>query len=121
MSTDMGKREKRVSEPRGGNTYSLKSTRLTASAVSRIAGALGLPKASLADSRQMVEGSLAVEREPHNVQVELVESEDGLTIRLRDAGGFFLQIPAEQRDRKDGEGVGRDGSGSLEGPGSGES
>ena len=97
MSTDMGKREKRVSEPRGGNTYSLKSTRLTASVVSRIAGALGLPKASLADSRQMVEGSLAVEREPHNVQVELVESEDGLTIRLRDAGGFFLQIPAEQK------------------------
>ena len=130
MSTDAGERGKRVGEPRGGKTYPLNSTRLTASVVSRIAATLGLPKASLADSRQMVEGSLAEEREPRNVQVELVESEGGLTIRLRDAGGIFLEIPPEQRDgedagedgsrEKDG-GVGRDGSGSLDGPGSGES
>ena len=133
MSTDAGERGKRVVVPRGGKTYPLNSTRLTASVVSRIAATLGLPKASLAASRQMVEGSLAEEREPRNVQMELVESEGSLTIRLRDAGGIFLEIPPEQRDgedtgedagkdggrEKDG-GVGQDGSGSLDGPGSGE-
>ena len=130
MSTDTGERGKRVVDPRGRKTYPLNSTRLTASVVSRIAATLGLPMASLADSRQMVEGTLAEEREPHNIQVELVESEGGLMIRLRDAGGIFLEIPPEQRDEEDaGEdgggrekdgGVGRDGSGSLDGPGSGE-
>ena len=84
----------KVAEPRGhAKTYPLNSTRLTASVVSRIATALGLPKASLADSRQMVEGLLAEEREPRNVQVELDAGEDGLTIRLRDAGGVFLEVP----------------------------
>ena len=84
----------KVAEPRGhAKTYPLNSTRLTASVVSRIATGLGLPKASLADSRQMVEGSLAEVREPRNVQVELDAGEDGLTIRLRDAGGVFLEVP----------------------------
>ena len=61
----------KVAEPRGhAKTYSLNSTRLTASVVSRIATALGLPKvSSLADSRQMIEGLLAEKREPRNVQV----------------------------------------------------
>ena len=101
MVTEAAEREKDLVEPRGGKTYPLNSTRLTASVVSRITAALGLPKASLADSRQMIEGSLAEEREPRNVQVELVSEEGSLTIRLRDAGGVFLEVPPTRPDGED--------------------
>ena len=48
----------------------------------------------------MVKGSLAEEREPRKVQVELVESEDGLTIRLRDEGGVFSRFLWSSRTEK---------------------
>ena len=68
--------------------------------MARIAAALGLPKASLADSRQMIEGLLAEEREPWSVQVE---SDGGQAINLRDASGIFLNIPPSELDRDEGE------------------
>ena len=111
----------KVADPRGhAKTYPLNSTRLTASVVSRIATALGLPKASLADSKQMIEGMLSEEREQRNVQVELDAGEDGLKIRLRDAGGVFLEVPPGPPDggdnglegEKDGDDGGRERSGS---------
>ena len=71
--------------------------------MARIAAALGLPKASLADSRQMIEGLLAEEREPWSVQVDLVESDGGQAIKLRDASGIFLKIPPSELDRDEGE------------------
>ena len=80
----------RRGRPRGGvRTYPLNSSRLTANVVARIAAAVGLPKASLADSRQMIDGSLSEERETRNVQVELEDGDNGVAIRLRDAGGVF--------------------------------
>jgi hypothetical protein len=96
--------------------------------MSRIAAALGLPRASLADSRQMVDGSLAEEREPRNVQVELTDSEEGVMIRLMDASGVFLEIPpsppdggdaGESRERDRGSERGGRGSGSPDGGGGG--
>ena len=86
-----GEIEERRGKPRA-KTYPLNLSRLTASIVARIAAALGLPKASLADSRQMIEGTLADDREPWSVQVDLVESEEGVAVDLRDASGVFLQI-----------------------------
>ena len=56
-------------------TYPLNSRRLTAQVVHRIAAALELPKAPLADARQMVEGFLSKDHKQRNVQVDLVESE----------------------------------------------
>ena len=55
MSGEEGDVAGRQGEPRV-QTYPLNSKRLTASIVTRIAAGLGLPKASLADSRQMREG-----------------------------------------------------------------
>ena len=71
--------------------------------MARIAAALGIPKASLADSQQMIEGLLAEESEPWSVQVDLVESDGGQTINLRDASGIFLKIPPSKLDREEGE------------------
>lgn len=128
MATEAAERERDHVETRGVKTYPLNSTRLTASVVSRIAAALRLPKASLADSRQMIDGSLAEEREPQNVQVELVAGEGGSTIRLRDAGGVFLEVPPTRPDgedsslerEKDGDDSGREGHGRGSSDGSGE-
>ena len=83
--------------PRGGKVYPLNSTRLTACVVSRIAAALGLPKAPLADSRQMVEGSLAEEQEPRNVQVELTDSEEGMRSDFEMIAVFFSRYPRAHR------------------------
>ena len=74
-------------------TYPLNSRRLTTQVMHRIAAALGLPRASRDDVRQMVEGHLSEDRLPQNVQVDIVESEVGTTIRLRDADGVFLDVP----------------------------
>ena len=46
----------------------------------------------------MVEGKLSEEREPRNVQVDVVEGEGSPTIRLRDAGGVFLELPPVELD-----------------------
>ena len=123
MATGAGEKEKCLVEPRGGRTYPLNSTRLTASVMSRIAAALGLPRASLADSRQMVDESLAEEREPRNVQVELTDSEEGVMIRLMDASGVFLEIPPSPPDGGDagdaGESRERDRGSERSGSGSG--
>ena len=105
-------------------TYPLNSSRLMASIVARIAAALGLLKASLADSRQMIEGTLADDREPWSVQVDLVESEEGVAVDLRDAGGVFLQIPPSKLgdgdgDRESREASGEDGNGTKEDDGNG--
>ena len=87
---------------RAVKTYPLNSKRLSTQVVHRIAAAMGLPKATLADTYQMVEGSLSRDREPRNVQVDLVESESGSIIRLRDADGVFLEIPPDNADDGDG-------------------
>ena len=98
---------------RAVKSYPLNSKRLSAQVVRWIAVALGLPKASLADTRQMVEGSLSEDREPRNVQVDLVGSESGMIIRLRDADRVFLDImPPDDPDEEEGS-VGR-GTGDQE-------
>ena len=74
--------------------YPLNSRRLTARVVNRIACSLGLPKSSLADARQMIEGQLAETRESQNVQVDVDAGmpEEMAVIRLRDEDGVFLEI-----------------------------
>ena len=79
--------------PPRGTTYPLNSKRLTAGVLSRIATALELPKAPLADCRQMIEGKLGEERETRNVQVDVFAVKEGSAIQLRDASGVFLDIP----------------------------
>ena len=61
----------RQREPRV-QMFPLNSRRLTAGIIARIAAALGT---LLADSRQMVEGKLAEDREPKNVQVDIVSAD----------------------------------------------
>ena len=62
----------------------------------------------------MIEGKLAEDWEPRNVQVNVVGSEGGLTIRLRDASGMFLEIrPTGWEDRDDGQAAAE--AGMLEG------
>ena len=61
-------------------TFPLNSRRLTGQVVQRIAVALGLPKGSLADVHQMVEGSLSEEHETQNIQVDMVDLESGTVI-----------------------------------------
>ena len=79
-------------------TYPLNSKRLTSRSVLRIARGLGLPtSASLADTRQMIEGRLVEKgRQPQNVEVHVIESEVGLTIRLNDEEGVILEVPPEE-------------------------
>ena len=67
----------------------------------RIAAALKLPKAPLSDTLQMLEGSLGEEREPWSVQVDVLETETSSIIRLRDAGGVFLEVPPDESDEGD--------------------
>lgn len=115
-------RQERCGKPRV-KTYPLNSSRLTATVVVRIAAALGLLKASLADSRQMIEGTLAKDREPWSVQVDLIELEEGVAVDLRDASGVLLQIPpGKPSDDEEGEcgsqNAGEDGNGSQEDYGS---
>ena len=98
-----GEPQERRGETRAVKTYPLNSRRLMARIVHRIAAALELPKAPLSDARQMVEGSLGEGREPWSVQVDIVESESGSIIRLRDADGVFLEVtPDEEEARDDG-------------------
>lgn len=92
-----GELEGRHEETRAVRTFPLNSKRLTAKVVRRIAAALKLPKASLSDSLQMVEGSLGEDREPWSVQVDILEAEVGTIIRLRDAGGVFLEVYTARR------------------------
>jgi hypothetical protein len=100
MSSGGETEEPRVG-PRVVKKYPLNSRRLTALVVHRIAAALELPKAPLADARQMVEGFLSEDHEPQNVQVDLVESEDGSIMRLRDANGVFLEVAPGDSDGGD--------------------
>ena len=69
-------------------TYPLNLRRLTAHNIERIMKELGLPTtATLADARQIIEGKLIEEsRELRNVEVILIETERGTTIRLKDDG-----------------------------------
>ena len=69
--------------------------------VRRIAAALKLPKAPLSDTLQMLEQSLGEEREPWSVQVDVLETETSSIIRLRDAGGVFLEVPPNESDEGD--------------------
>ena len=94
----MSSGEESGEKTRAVKSYPLNSKRLTAHVVHRIVAALGLPKAPLADARPMVEGSLSEGHEPQNVQVDLVGSESGTIIRLRDADGVFLDIPPGEPD-----------------------
>ena len=63
-----------------GRTLPLNSARLTAPIVARIA-----------------EGKLSGEREPRNVQVDLLDAASGVTIRLRDASGIFLDLESQDQ------------------------
>ena len=78
-------------------TFPLNSRRLTAETVTRIARALGLPtNASQSEVRQLIEGKLAEDYEPKNVQVDVTALQHGITtIELRDESGVLLEIPAE--------------------------
>ena len=64
---------------------------------------------TLEDTRQMLEGKLVeAGREPRNVQVVLLEEEDGAVLRLEDGEGVFLEVPrvaddVEGGDQVDGE------------------
>ena len=72
-------------ETRVRRSYPLKSRRLTARVVNRIACSLVLPKSSLVDAQQMIEGQLAETRELQNVQVDIDAGrpEETAVIRLR--------------------------------------
>ena len=91
--------------------YPLNSRRLTARVVNRIACSLGLPKSSLADARQMIEGQLAETRESQNVQVDVDAGmpEETAVIRLWDEDGVFLEIdtPDERELSTSGESPGK--------------
>ena len=91
MSANGGTVDRESSPPRG-RTYPLNSGRLTGAVVTRIAEGLGLPRsASLEETRQMIEGKLSEEHEPHNVLVEQTEAAAGTVICLRDDSGVFLK------------------------------
>ena len=98
------------------NTYPLNSRRLIAEHMTRIAKGLGLPTgATLADLKQMIEGKLAENYEPRNVQVDVVELGASATaIKLRDEGGVILEIPPEEESRGDLSTIERAGSSSSE-------
>ena len=110
-----------ASNPGGGTrgeyatTRPLNSRRLTAGIVNRIARGPGLPAGtSLEETRQLVEGKLGETREPRNVQVEVVGLPGGGTlVRLRDEGGVFMEIPADEESEETTEGLEQDGSENL--------
>ena len=91
-------------------TYPLNSRRLTAEIVNRIANGLGLPtNSSREELWQLVEGKLAEEYEPKNVQVDIIELEHGVTsIKLRDQSGVILDIPGDDEPEEERE-PGREG------------
>lgn len=63
-----------------------------------------LTTASQADTQQMIEGKLAEDHEPKNAQVDVIELDGGVMIKLRDKNGVILEIPPEEGDGKaDGE------------------
>ena len=82
-------------------TYPLNSRRLTAEILSRIAKGLGLPtNASLAETRQMIEGRLAEDYDPKNVEVSVIELAPGVTtIELRGEDGLIVEISADEGAR----------------------
>ena len=94
MSGEGGERGPQTRE----TTYPLNSRRLTSRCVLRIAKGLGLPiSASLADTRQMIEGRLVEKgHKPQNIEVHVIESEHGFSIRLNDEGGVVLEVPQEE-------------------------
>ena len=97
---DPGEERAAVRSPTREKTFPLNSERLTATIVTCIAKGLHLPlSASLEETRHMIEGELLAEREPRNVQVDIQEAAAGVTIRLRDEGGVFLEVlPDEPSD-----------------------
>ena len=103
MSLEGGRTEpaERHEETRAVKTFPLNSKRLTAKVVQRIVATLKLPKAPLSDKLQMLEGSLGKERKLWSVQVDVVETETNSIIRLRDAGGVFLEVPLDELDEGD--------------------
>ena len=56
---------------------------------------------SKASEGTALEGSLGKEREPWSVQVDVLETEISSIIRLRDAGGVFLEVPPDESDEGD--------------------
>lgn len=79
-------------------TYPLNSKCLTAEILIQIAKGLGLPmNASLAETRHMIEGRLAEEHDPMNVQVGVVESTLGNV--LRGEAGLIVELTAEEDAR----------------------
>ena len=96
-----GGTSERRSRPPVTRTYPLNSRRLTARSITKIAEALGLPtSATLADTRQIIEGKLTEEsHEPRNVEVVVTETEGETTLRLQDEGGVIVEIPVEEEGR----------------------
>lgn len=45
----------------------------------------------------MIEGKLSADREPRNVQVDLLETAAGIVIKLRDEGGVFLELKGRRQ------------------------
>ena len=80
--------------------FPLNSRRLTAPIPGRIATELGVPsRGSLADTKQMVEGALSEHRrQPSNVQVSLLETGEGVAVRLEDEDGIFMEIPPPETE-----------------------
>ena len=80
--------------------FPLNSRRLTAPILGRIATELGVPSGgSLADTKQMVEGALSERgRQPSNVEVSLLETGEGLAVRLEDKDGIFMEIPPPETE-----------------------
>ena len=86
---------------RNTKTYPLNSKRLTAEVLTKVAKGLGLPtSASVAETRQLVEGKLETEQyEPKNVQVDVIELATGaIEVRLRNESGVILEVPADEFD-----------------------
>ena len=75
----------------------LNSRRLTAVVLKRVVKVLGLPTAAaLDDLRQMIDGKLVEDGEdPMSVQVVQIETEEGVTIELRNPDGYFLTMRPE--------------------------
>ena len=74
--------------------FALNSRRLTGEIVNRIAAELGVPTGgALEDTRRMVEGALSdAGREPHNVRVCVLETDEGVAVRLEDENGIFTLL-----------------------------
>ena len=98
-------------------TYPLNSRRLTADVIGRIAKELGLPTAgSLEETRQILDGKLVeMGREPRNVQVDLEETEGGVSVYLKDESGVFLEAQPERIEERSEENSERESDGSEDG------